>query len=366
MAPDATGKVGPIRLALLGAGIFASSAHKSCLQVLQENLAVRVNLVWSRSLLSAEKLAKQYGSHVVIAHASSSDDAESVLRSALETLRQNRSVIDAVILAVPVQQLAPFSQMILTEGIPLLAEKPLAADLGTARRLLQESEKSKAIHAVAENFRFEPVFRKAHDMLNDVCGNIVCVQLKVQTPMPLGSRYGRGWRLDLMGTGILLDGMVHHIAGMRVVLGADIARVSGFCWKQNQAFSGPDSVNGVVIFSNNVPGTILVTYAGNTFSWGFQVIGTAGDLVIERTFPQPGYKLSTIRKTEGKQEALEESFSFSGIDSEFEAFIESCRNGVVHPDLDSRVAFNDLATVSALVSSSELKQWVNVEQWRRS
>ncbi|CAN8071459.1 unnamed protein product [Agarophyton chilense] len=355
-------RIEPIRLALLGAGIFASSAHKNCIQTLQENSEVQVNLVWSRSLVSAQKLAIQYGSQVIIAHASSSDDPEAVLNSALDALRKNRAVIDAVVLAVPIPQLAPFSQMILAEGIHVLAEKPLAADLDSAKQLLQESEKSKAIHAIAENFRFEPVFKKAHERLKNVCGNVISVQLTAQTPMPPGSRYGRGWRMDLSGTGILLDGMVHHIAGMRVVLGADVARVCATCSKKTQEFSGPDTVNGAVEFSNGIPGTVFVTYAGNTFLWAFRVIGTAGDLLIERSFPRPGYKLSFVRRIEGRNDVIEEELSFFGIESEFEAFIRSCRSGKINIDLDSAAAYNDLATVSALVSSSDSKKWVDVEQ----
>lgn len=319
--------------------------------------------MWSRSQLSAENLASQYGPDVIIAHAASSNDPDVLLNSARDALRENRSEIDAVIIALPIPQLCPYTQMVVKEGIHVLAEKPLATDVESAKQLLSEAAMSKAMHAVAENYRFERVFRKAHDMLEESCGELIAVQLTAQTPIPPGSRYGRGWRLDLSGTGILGDGMVHHIAGMRVVIGADINRVCAVCTQKTKAFSGPDTVNGVVQFSNGLSGSVFATYAGNTFSWELRVVGTTGDIIVQRTFPQPGYKLSAVRKVEGENEVFEEQISFSGVEAEFDAFVQSCRDGNLHPSLGGQEAFNEVATVCAFLASSESQEWVDVERW---
>lgn len=324
---------------------------------------MRITLVWSRSQLSAENLAGHYGPDVVIAHAASSNDPDLLLESARDALRVNRSEIDAVIIALPIPQLCPYTRMVVDEGIHVLAEKPLATDIESAKQLLREAAVSKAMHAVAENYRFETVFKKAHDMLEESCGELIAVQLTAQTPIPPGSRYGRGWRLDLSGTGMLGDGMVHHLAGMRVVIGADIDRVCAVCTQKSKAFSGPDTVNGVVQFSNGLSGSVFATYAGNTFSWELRVVGTTGDIIVQRTFPKPGYKLSVIRKVGGENEVSEEQIPFSGIEAEFNAFMQSCRDGNLHPDLEGQMAFNEVATVCALLDSSKSGEWVDVERW---
>lgn len=356
----ATSSYQTIRLALLGAGTFASSAHFDTLKPLCDNDHAEVILVWSRSETSSKTLAIKYGS--ITKSCFCSDDTISPIESAQETLRQHRDLIDAVVLAVPIPQLAEYSQMILKEGLHLLAEKPLAASVEQARELLQvaASVKNPVVHAVAENFRFEPVFRAASSNISLTCGQIINLSLVTQTPMPSGSRYGRGWRLELPDIGIISDAGVHMIAGLRIVAGADVKTVMAACKNAASHFKGIDTVSAVVEFENGITGSVSMTYACKHFFWQLRVVGTEGDVIVERVPGVPGYTMKTMDK-EGKETT--DKFAFEGIEGEFEAFLDSCSINNTHPDLAAAAAFNDIATVEAMYESSQKGERVTVSKY---
>lgn len=179
--------------------------------------------------------------------------------------------------------------------------------------------------------------------------------------MPPGSRYAKGWRLTLPDAGVLLDGIVHHIAGMRVLLEANVKTVMARCSRKGDTFAGCDTVSGTLTFSNNISASILVTYVSSTFLWELQVIGTDGDIIIRRRSDHPGYILSLLTPTNSAVSNKEMEIPFNGLDAEFEAFVDSCNTAMVHPDLDAHMAFNDLATVEALFESSQKGRLVTVK-----
>lgn len=352
----------PLRLALIGAGTFASTAHFSVLSNLQSKNLVQVRLVWSRHAASASSLAARYGSHVSAQHVETlraspefnerpDIDDHTALASAKATLRKYRSEIDAVVVAVPIPQNAAYTKLALGEGLHTLCEKPVAHDLQTAIYLLTDPvvKVSPALHAVGENFRFEPAFLRAKQLAKS-CGNVIALRLLAQMPMPTGSRYAQGWRLELPDAGILVDGFVHQIAALRMLAESDVNNVDARCTSHASHFSGADTVSATLIFENNLRASVFATYASAVFRWELAIVGTHADVILNRLSGKPGYQIS-LQNMEGIQS--DEFIPFAGIEEEFAAFVESCSSGILHPHLHARAAFNDLATVHAMFRSSE-------------
>lgn len=361
MSSESDGKM-PLRLALIGAGTFASTAHFSVLSELQSRNLVQVRVVWSRRASSASALATRYGSHVSAEHAefveTPTDHEEHVhiddhcaLASAKATLRKYRTEIDAVIIAVPIPQNSAFTKLAIREGLHTLCEKPLAHDIQTATSLLTDPEiaVSPALHAVGENFRFEPAFLRAKQLAKS-CGQVIALRLVAQMPMPLGSRYAQGWRLKLPHAGILVDGFVHQIAALRTLAESDVSVVDARCTSHAAHFEGTDTVSATLIFDNDLRASIFATYASAVFRWELAIVGTLADVVLTRLPGKPGYQIS-LQSTEGAQS--DEFLPFAGIDEEFASFVESCSSCILHPYLHARAAFNDLATVQSMFQSSE-------------
>lgn len=334
----------PVRLALMGAGTFARTAHLAALRPLVERDLVKVVSVFSRTETAASSLAALYDSYPKFSSAAGEDTCASAAREYLE-----HEICDAFVLALP-----PSAQLRAVleappRGVPILLEKPLATCVADARKLLRHHARL----AVAENFRFEPAFRAARARVERACGRVLGAHLAAHTPMPPGSTYGRGWRLELTGPGVLLDGVVHLVAGLRVVLASDVEAVSTRCQSLAGWFAGADTVAGELRFASGVSAGVFVTYAAATFLWRLTVVGSDAEVLVERVHGARGYRVSTVRREGNRQVVEAEDMPFGGVDAEFEAFVASCHSENMHPDLDARAAFNDLATVEAMWESSQ-------------
>lgn len=347
----------PLRIALLGAGTFATSAHHAALTSLIAASRIEIVLVWSRSASPAEKLAASYSSTIPFYYQLASHST--ALHSAAAAIDQHKASLDAVIIALPPGVQEEFAALAIHNRLHVMLEKPLALHMAGARKLLSSAVEGNVL-ALAENYRFEPVLLHAHELVKEVCGGVVAARIAVHSPMKEGSRYGRGWRLQMDGPGILLDGCVHHIASLRVVLGCDVERVNATLSRRAGWFKGNDTVTADMGMANGVDVSVFVTYAGNTFMWELRVVGKEGDVVVERLPGKPGYRVSTVRMGQNGQEISAKEMPFGGIDGEFDAFVESCVHRKVHPELDARKGFNDVTTVFAMFESSEKKAQVVV------
>lgn len=349
----------PLRIALLGAGTFAASAHHAALTSLIADSRIEITLVWSRTASSAKNLAASYSSMIPFCFQLASHST--ALDSAAAALEQNKTLLDAVIIALPPGAQEQFATLAFNNGLHVMLEKPLALDLVAARKLLSTPEADgEKVLALAENYRFEPVLRHAHELVKEVCGGVVAARFAAHSPMKEGSRYGQGWRLQMDGPGILLDGCVHHIAALRVVLGCDVERVNATCSRWAGWFKGNDTVSADLGMANGMSVSMFVTYAGNTVMWELRVVGKEGDVVVERMPGKPGYRVSAVRMGQSGQVVGTKEMPFGGIDGEFDAFVESCVHRKVHPELDARKGFNDVATVFAMFESSKKKTQVVV------
>eukprot|EP00545_Synedropsis_sp_CCMP1620_P015055 CAMPEP_0119026714 /NCGR_PEP_ID=MMETSP1176-20130426/35938_1 /TAXON_ID=265551 /ORGANISM="Synedropsis recta cf, Strain CCMP1620" /LENGTH=146 /DNA_ID=CAMNT_0006982489 /DNA_START=80 /DNA_END=516 /DNA_ORIENTATION=+ len=137
----------PLRIALLGAGIFATTCHAP---VIQSNPAVFSCIaVWSRSPESADTLAATLGG-------ADAYSGEHGLQQVLQL-----PYLDAVIMALPLDVQPKYVVMVLEAGKNILSEKPIAATVSKAKELQQlysrkYSSSGGMQWSIAENFRYEP------------------------------------------------------------------------------------------------------------------------------------------------------------------------------------------------------------------
>ena len=111
----------PIRLGIIGAGIFMRDAHLPSLLRLAE--LYQVVAICSKSGESARALAKNVPAEVAIY----TDWAEVF----------NRSDIDAVDIVLPIDLMPTVVQQGLESGKHLISEKPIAANVATARQMVE-------------------------------------------------------------------------------------------------------------------------------------------------------------------------------------------------------------------------------------
>src|SRR5262245_22001810 len=138
----------PLKVGLIGAGAAVRRLHFPAVSALRDE--IHVAAVWSRSLDNARALA---GQHRI----------ESCCADYRELLA-DRS-IKAVLIAVPIERNAPLIIESIAAGKHVLAEKPIAATVAEARRVLEACGRSDRVVAIGENFRYREEIRRAKELV---------------------------------------------------------------------------------------------------------------------------------------------------------------------------------------------------------
>lgn len=354
------GATQPVRIAMLGSGIFAKEAHLPAIAQLQGCMSLLAN--WSRSETSAvdfQQCAQEQ--HQIQTEIYS---GEVGLSSILE-----RDDIDAVIIALPITSQPNIIRRCLQAGKHVLSEKPVAPSVGAARQLIAEYEqnhKSKGlIWEVAEQFYHEPRYKRVREILDaGKLGQVHFFQQTVFLHMKEGSKYhSTSWRTipEYQG-GFLLDGGVHFVAGLAAMFGP-IASVNGgnslhrshlapsdTCYAMCKTESG---VDGTVMISMGASPTLNKTETIISCEKGHIQLSTASD-------DEGGWRL--IVHEENQSAPSEERFPSSGIYHEIRSFVDDIQalleGNAQAKSNTAEAALKDLAFIEACINGRD--DWVEL------
>ncbi|CAI7635055.1 unnamed protein product [Penicillium manginii] len=246
-----------VGVAIIGSGLFAKEQH---LPAVQAAPGFTLKAIYSRSLNSAQSLAE--GTANVDLYSEDSGAGKS-----FDDLLA-RSDIGAVIIALPILVQPDFIKRALLSGKHVLSEKPIAKDVATAKELLQwyqaNIDASKVFWAVGENFRYMSKYIYAAEQVQKL-GQVRNFRVDVQNFVKPDNKYFlTPWRKvpEYQG-GFLLDGGVHMIAGLRLILGSaqQIKTVSAQSYLQQSYLPPVDTVDAVVKTRSGATGVI-------SLSWG--------------------------------------------------------------------------------------------------
>lgn len=143
-------------------------------------------------------------------------------------------VVDAVTIAVPTGFHFGVAADFLENGIHSLVEKPLAADLSEAMRMVQLAERTGAILQVGHVERFNPAFQTAAKLCHQPC------YIKAERLSPFSFR-----STDI---GVVHDMMIHDLDLILSLVASPVVRVEAF----GMALMGPheDAVQARISFEN--------------------------------------------------------------------------------------------------------------------
>lgn len=320
----------PIRLALLGAGIFARDAHLPSLRKLRDRFEIVA--VYSRTAATAQTLAAEIGPTVQIY----TDLAELLLSPE----------IDAVDVVLPIPVMPPMVAQALASGKHVISEKPLAPNVVTCRQLLSCYQREQQVWMVAENWRYESAYVKAAELVKSgAIGQPVTCHMALYLPMPVNSKYFNTlWRrTGEFSGGALLDGGVHHIAALRLVVG-EITTVAALTAHASTNYASADTLSATLDFANGAVGSYLVTYAtGAPWPGYLHVVGDKGALRVQR---------GEIELTQGTQTEVLKCEKFDGVEKELAAFAAAILDGQPHINTPEE-GLQDVAVIEAMLRSAK-------------
>ena len=329
----------PVRIALIGAGAFVRKAHAPSLLELGD--AVQIAAVCSRTRRSAETVAETIPYDVDIC-------------TDIGALLADES-IEAVDIVLPIAMLPEVVSQALAAGKHVFSEKPIAPTVGEAQALIAASRAyGDRVWMVGENWRYEEAFQTAARAIKaGRIGQPMFCDLSLQ--LPIRADYmGSTWRNsgEVPG-GYLLDGGVHHVAGLRVLLG-EIESVCAMTTAHREDLPPADTMSAALRFSNGVIGTYLITYALDSTQGtdAVHIGGREGSLRVSRG--------ELVLARDGESERQEFNVLIS-VREELAAFVAAVRDGSAHRN-SPQEALQDLAVVEAMLESAEKGTLQRVER----
>ncbi len=326
-----------IRLALIGAGIFARDVHLPALQALGQTFEIVA--VYSRTQSNAAALASQLPGQV---------DPYTDLSALLA-----REDIEAVDIVLPLDVMPPVVEMALQTGKHVFSEKPIAPDLTTGRRLLATyAECPGQVWMVGENWRYEDAFEQAANIIHSgqIGRPLVCHWAVYHPINPDNKYYQTPWRRsgDFPG-GFLLDVGVHHVAVLRWLIG-EIVQVNAVTRQIRADLPPADTLAATLDFDNGAAGVYLATYAVNA-PWpsALHITGETGSLRVHRQALEV--------TTDGAIRSIPVT-PHRGVEAELTAFAATIRRGQSHRNPPPQ-ALQDVAVIEAMLCSAESGRHIN-------
>lgn len=324
MIPDAVKP--PLHIALIGAGTFARDAHVPSL--LNLGSLFRIVAVYSRTEAAAAALAAKIPYPVALY----TDQAALLARPDVE----------AVDIVLPIAALPAAIERSLQAGKHVLSEKPIAPTAGEGQALLEHCRQANRVWMVGENWRYEDAFLAAADVVRSgAIGEPVYCHWAVATPITPQNKYFQSvWRRDgSFPGGFLVDGGVHHIAALRLIVG-EIAEVSAQAVQRHPGLPPVDTLAAGLRFDNGAVGSYTVSYAAAS-PWPpvLHVIGASGALSVQRR---------VLEVTSGGETRRIDCDGFDGVQKELAAFAAAIRQGTAHRNTPQE-ALQDLAVMESLL-----------------
>ncbi|KAE8146385.1 ribosomal protein L32e [Aspergillus avenaceus] len=295
-----------IGVAIIGSGNFAREEHLPAIRASGE---FDLKAVYSRSLESAAGLNSGVDLYA----------GDGGLGKSYEDLL-GREDIAAVVIALPILAQPEYIRKALSAGKHVLSEKPIAKDLATAQELLEHyrSVSQKVVWAVAENWRYMSKFVRVADEVRNL-GAVRSFRIVMRSMIQPGSKYHKTeWRRNpAYQGGFVLDGGVHVVAALRLVLGQSdgLATVSAHSSLQRGHLAPVDTVDVLSKTRTGATGVVSLSYGSEFNDSLFEfacvdgVITLAGDRIT----------------VNGKD--YEVPFEGRGVNKELAEFAESVTSG---------------------------------------
>lgn len=261
--------------------------------------------------------------------------------------------MQAVIIALPIVSQPEYIEAALAAGKHVLAEKPIAADVAAAKKLIDYyrnvSSRNKSTLAIAENHRFFDSFNYAKDQAANL-GKLTHFSVRVFGNMSPDNKYFHtAWRNkpEYQG-GFLLDGGVHHAATTRLFLsGQDNAAdtVQAFTALTKAYLPPIDTVNAIIRTKSGATGSYQHSAGSNLSAFDWDLGYEKGTIKIEG---------QTVTVTPvGGEKTVKQFERTSGVADEVAAWAQSLVDGKPNPLQSPEEALADLEFVEKMFTSGD-------------
>jgi len=342
----------PLAIGLIGCGWLARAVHLPVLRRLPD--------VDITAIAEPDSERRQEANHcfpAAIAYA----DYRDVLKM---------RTVDAVIVSVPTALHGEVAIAAMQVGKHLYLEKPIAAILGEADKIVSVWKQSGVVGMVGFNYRFNALHQTARMQIEaGKLGSVIGVRTVFSTP----TRSMPAWKqARSTGGGVLLDLASHHIDLVRFLFQQEVQTVYAVIESRR---SEHDTAMLVLRLADGM-------WVQSLFSLGgveedrFEIYGQAGKLTVDRyrsldvEFVAAGRATSrlhrlnkglrSVRKVSHLVKKLRSPWHEPSYRESLSRFVSAARDGArVSPDLSD--GYRSLEVICAAEESAQTGQWVSLK-----
>jgi len=339
----------PVRVASMGLGRWANVLADATLR------GEKIKLVscFSRTAEKRANFMERYGTR-------EADSFEALL---------NDDEVEAVIVTTPNYNHMEHIEAIAAAGKHVYCEKPIAHNLEHAKKIVNAVEKAGTRLAIGHSARRLAVSRRLKGLIDSgELGDISMSESNFCTERGLELNSDM-WRssAELNPTGVVIQLSIHHIDTFRYLYGP----IKNVTAKMKRTFATADVEDSAMIIMEHENGVLSYTGGGWACPWAFHmnVHGTkavAHFRITGQQWRDPSKALEPIRlhidrEPLGEKTVLDmpEGDMFRDALEDFATCVREDRN----PEVDGRVAYEDLAVVYAAAESSRAAKTVNVKDF---
>ncbi|MAF10033.1 hypothetical protein CMK11_06230 [Candidatus Poribacteria bacterium] len=245
-------------------------------------------------------------------------------------------------------------------GLHLIGEKPLSDTFEAAQRMLAASERAGLTHVITQNYRFGPVPRTGHRLLQEkIVGEIKHVAVGFYRPWA----HAPGTHYVTMPYPLITDMGIHHFDLLRYVLDLEPVSVYAETWNPSWGWHAGDAGHcaifefegGVKVIHHSLGSSV-----GKTTTWNgdWRVEGAGGSM----TWEDDDIFWTAVGPAEKQgREQLPLDDVANGQDALLAEFISAIEEGR-EPECSSRDNIKSLAMVFAAVESAKEGRRVRIDE----
>jgi predicted dehydrogenase len=171
--------------------------------------------------------------------------------------------VEAVDICLPHDLHAQVAVAAATAGKHVLCEKPMAATLEEADRMIAVADRAGVILMIAENVRFTALYEKIRDVLKaGLIGQPALIQMTRECYLTRSFLEDRRWFLDARAAagGIMMSGGIHDVETMRMLVG-EVESVHALRARQRfPQMEGDDTSVAMLRFAGGAVGTLVESF----------------------------------------------------------------------------------------------------------
>ncbi len=231
--------------------------------------------------------------------------------------------LDAVIIATPNSTHCPLTLSAIAAGKHVLVEKPMAAHVADADRMIRAAEAKGVVLQVNQSFRYMPLYQEAKKVLDSgVIGDLLhahCMRISSEVPSVSWSPGATWYVQDKFNGGVIFDHAVHM---------ADV--LQWFCGPIKKAQASTRKLGyGAAVhaislfdFANGATGVLELGWAFPSSGMSLEIYGSKGSL----KFPN-AWTTFVVETTDGKKPKTVEVEKLKKVPNSHASFLRSIASG---------------------------------------